>query len=139
MSKVASIDFEDEITKKEIMEKYFTKEFLGRKSYTKDEEIVSSPIVRELYFRDKFKEIKDPERIFEEIARQEKNQTIDEESHELERQDVLPIALDCRESARTIAESRMLRDVQNASVEIKEGYRREVLKQQEQEQQGPEI
>lgn len=61
MSKVASLDFENE--KETVMDQYFTKQVGLKEVRIYSENIISSPIVQEIYFKDKFKEISDPVKV----------------------------------------------------------------------------
>lgn len=119
MSKIASIDFQDENVKKDIRKRYFTKIECFHEKQTEIDEITESPIVQELYFRDEFKEITDPERLGKELLEQgEKQEVVLQENEE----EILPIAKECIQRARDIAETRIARNVAKISKEVKTAY-----------------
>lgn len=107
MKKIVTINFQDENVIKSIMEDYFTKIEFFQERTTMPSEITESPIVQEIYFRDKFKEIKEPEKLAEQLSTQ------DMES---------PILQDWLKSVQEISSSRNARDVIKTSQEVKTGY-----------------
>ncbi len=58
------------------MKDYFTKMDISGPKETEDISITTSPIVRELYFRDRFKEIENPEKLAMELEQETKKQPI---------------------------------------------------------------
>ena len=121
--KVGSIDFDDEDVRKKVIDQYFTERGLvGGK--TASEEIVQSPIVQELYFRDTFKEIEEPEKLGQELAHQ---QGAEEQTP--------PIEQKIMEGIRQIAELGLERNVSQTSKEVKAAYSElqnpDVIKQSE--------
>ena len=73
-SKIAKVEFEDKEVIDQIMKDYFTKMDISGPKETEDISITTSPIVRELYFRDRFKEIENPEKLAMELE-QERQET----------------------------------------------------------------
>lgn len=61
MERVAHIDYDSDIIKKEIMEEFFTEMIFLTEEKKQDESITMSPIVREMFFKHKFSEIDSPE------------------------------------------------------------------------------
>lgn len=116
MAKVGNVNFQDENEKKSILEKYFTRQTLWGYERTKPDEITESPIVQELYFRDRFKEIKNLEKLIEELLEQELA------SRENKAEQPLIVQQNCMESIQGIAESRIARNVIKTSQEVKTGY-----------------
>lgn len=106
-SKIAKVEFDDKEVIDQIMKDYFTKMDISGPKETEDISITTSPIVRELYFRDRFKEIEDPEKLAMELEQETKKQHITE---------------NCMQSVRNIAVTRKASEVRKASHEVKEEY-----------------
>lgn len=121
MTKIAGIDFEDQNEINAIIDRCFMKIEDGMPIPIYTDEITKSPVVRELYFRDKFSEIPDPEKLAKELVRQEQTReevvTPDQIGTEQ-----LPISQNCIGSVKKIAESRKARDVRQVSQEIRTAY-----------------
>lgn len=119
-SKIAKVEFDDKEVIDQIMKDYFTKMDISGPKETEDISITTSPIVRELYFRDRFKEIEDPEKLAMELEQETKKQHITE---------------NCMQSVRNIAVTRKASEVRKASHEVKEEYtKRENLIQDNEEE-----
>lgn len=119
-SKIAKVEFDDKEVIDQIMKDYFTKMDISGPKETEDISITTSPIVRELYFRDRFKEIEDPEKLAMELEQETKKQ---------------PITKNCMQSVRNIAVTRKASEVRKASHEVKEEYtKRENLIQDNEEE-----
>lgn len=80
-----------------------------------DDKITESPIIQELYFRDRFK---GPKELLEQGQTQGKSEDL-----EGNRNQQLPITQNGMEAIQTIAQSRTERNVARASQEVKTGYR----------------
>ncbi len=119
-SKIAKVEFDDKEVIDQIMKDYFTKMDISGPKETEDISITTSPIVRELYFRDRFIEIEDPEKLAMELEQETKKQ---------------PITENCMQSVRNIAVTRKASEVRKASHEVKEEYtKRENLIQDNEEE-----
>ena len=124
MAKVGTVNFQDENEKKSILEKYFTRQTLWGYEQTKNDEITESPIVQELYFRDRFKEITEPDQLGKELLEQEQAQEMVQNFDvEENREGQLPIAQNCMEMIQEIAESGLQRGIAQTSQEIKTAYK----------------
>ena len=119
-SKIAKVEFDDKEVIDQIMKDYFTKMDISGPKETEDISITTSPIVRELYFRDRFKEIEHPEKLAMKLEQETKKQ---------------PITENCMQSVRNIAATRKVSEVRKASHEVKEEYtKRENLIQDNEEE-----
>lgn len=106
-SKIAKVEFDDKEVIDQIMKDYFTKMDISGPKETEDISITTSPIVRELYFRDRFKEIENPEKLAMKLEQETKKQ---------------PITENCMQSVRNIAVTRKASEVRKAIHEVKEEY-----------------
>lgn len=106
-SKIAKVEFDDKEVIDQIMKDYFTKMDISGPKETEDISITTSPIVRELYFRDRFKEIENPEKLAMKLEQETKKQ---------------PITENCMQSVRNIAVTRKASEVKKAIHEVKEEY-----------------
>ena len=111
-SKIAKVEFDDKEVIDQIMKDYFTKMDISGPKETEDISITTSPIVRELYFRDRFKEIEDPEKLAMEL---------EQERQETKKQ---PITENYMQSVKNIAVTRKASEVKKAIHEVKEEYAR---------------
>ena len=109
-SKIAKVEFDDKEVIDQIMKDYFTKMDISGPKETEDISITTSPIVRELYFRDRFKEIENPEKL---------DMELEKERQETKKQ---PITENCMQSVKNIAVTRKASEVKKAIHEVKEEY-----------------
>jgi len=109
-SKIAKVEFDDKEVIDQIMKDYFIKMDISGPKETEDISITTSPIVRELYFRDRFKEIENPEKLAMEL---------EQERQETKKQ---PITENCMQSVKNIAVTRKASEVKKAIHEVKEEY-----------------